>query len=125
MLLTLWGYPGAKPVGNACFGFEEKRMGAVQLTQGGRQCSDRRALCWWTPNKRSALAAGLLAGGIEPGNANGLAPKTQVIHRDEGLHALLLLYLFSISFTKYILGEMGKVRKSLVIQPVSLLISRG
>ena len=29
---------------------------AVQLDQGGSQCSDRRALCWGTPNKRSALA---------------------------------------------------------------------
>ena len=32
-----------------------QRFGAVQLAQGGRQCSDRRALCWGTPNKRSAL----------------------------------------------------------------------
>lgn len=27
------------------------------LAHGGNQCSDRRALCWGTPNKRSALAA--------------------------------------------------------------------
>ena len=32
-----------------------QRFAAFQLAQGGPQCSDRRALCWGTPNKRSAL----------------------------------------------------------------------
>ena len=31
------------------------KKSGYSLAQGGRQCSDRRALCWRTPNKRSAL----------------------------------------------------------------------
>lgn len=36
---------------------ERVKDGKLFTRSGGRQCSDRRALCWRTPNKRSALAA--------------------------------------------------------------------
>ena len=43
-----------------------QRFGAVQLAQGGRQCSDRRALCWGTPNKQSALVTVVQAPRSDP-----------------------------------------------------------
>ena len=49
------GYPRAKPVGNPCSCLKESKTESCSPNQGGCQCSDRRALCWRTPNKRSAL----------------------------------------------------------------------
>lgn len=43
-----------------------QRFSAVQLAQGGPQCSDRRALCWGTPNKQSALATMVQAPRSDP-----------------------------------------------------------